>query len=157
MSTCTDINTKRSFIENRPIFNYMIFPKLNNDLFFKEEIKNYYLDLSIFNEIININSELISKSHLSRVETQTNEMTNFVYLLWLKVWADTFYYHDKKEQKYRYYQMLKVFDRINQHEMSVISNLFQGLIRGNADEDLIFHLYNKILQCNLWVSNDIFN
>ena len=119
--------------------------------------KNYYLDLSIFNEIININSELISKSHLSRVETQTNEMTNFVYLLWLKVWADTFYYHDKKEQKYRYYQMLKVFDRINQHEMSVISNLFQGLIRGNADEDLIFHLYNKILQCNLWVSNDIFN
>jgi len=157
MSTSTDINIRRSFNENKSIFNYIIFPKLNNDLFFKEEIKNYYLDLSIYNEIKNINSELISKSHLSRVETQTNEMTNFVYILWLKVWANTFYYHDKKEQKYRYYQMLKVFDRINQHEMSVISNLFQGLIRGNADEDLIFHLYNKILQCNLWVSNDIFN
>ena len=25
------------------------------------------------------------------VEIQTNEMTNFVYLLWLKVWADTCY------------------------------------------------------------------
>ena len=154
----TDTNIiKKNINENKPIFNYVLFPKLSNDLFFKNEIKNYYLDVSIYNEIKNINSELISKSHLSRVETQTNEMTNFVYILWLKVWANSFYYHDKKEQKYRYYQMLKVFNKISQHEMSVISNLFQGLIIGNADEDLIFHLYNKILQCNLWVSNDIFN
>ena len=143
--------------ENKPIFNYIIFPKLNNDLFFENDIKSYFLDLSIFNEIKNINSELISKSHLSRVETQTNEITNFAYILWLKVWAHSFYYHDKIEQKYRYFQMIKVFNKVNQHEMSVISHLFQALIKANADEDLIFHLYIKILQCNLSPSIDIFN
>ena len=143
--------------QKKPLFNYIIFPKLNNDLFFKTEIKNYFLDLSIFNEIKNINSELISKSHLSRVELQTNEMTNFVYILWLKVWANSFYYHDNKEQKYRYMQMLKVFNKINQHEMNVISNLFQGLIKSNVDEDLIFNLYNKILQLKLSPTFDIYN
>ena len=158
MSFSTDGGAKKKvYNENKPEFNYILFPKLNNDLFFKAEIKNYYLDLSIFDRIKNINSELISKSHLSRVEIQTNEMTNFVYLLWLKVWANSFYYHDKKEQKFRYLQMLNVFNKINQHEMNVISNLFQGLIRANSDEDLIFHLYLKILQCKLSPSIDIFN
>ena len=157
LSFSTDNNLKKNCNDYKPLFNYIIFPKLNNDLFFKTEIKNYYLDLSIFNDIKSINSELISKSHLSRVEIQTNEMTNFVYLLWIKVWANSFYYHDKKEQKYRYLQMLKVFNKISHHEMNVINNLFQGLIRANSDEDLIFHLYIKILQCKLSPSIDIFN
>ena len=151
------VNIQNNNNQKKPVFSYIIFPKLNNDLFFKTEIKNYYLDLSIFNEIKNINSELISKSHLSRVELQTNEMTNFVYILWLKVWANSFYYHDTIEQKYRYQQMMKVFDKINQHEMNVISNVFQGLIRANVDEDLIFNLYNKILQLKLSPTFDIYN
>ena len=151
-------NTKNeNDMKNKPLFKYFLFPILNNDLFFENEIKSYYLDLSIFNEIKNINSELISKSHLGRVEIQTAEMTNFVYLLWLKVWANSFYYHDKVEQKYRYFQMLKVFNKISQHEMNVIGNLFQGLFRGNADEDLIVNLYIKILQLKLSPSIDIFN
>ena len=150
-------NNNENNIKNKPLFNYILFPILNNELFFENEIKSYYLDLSIFNEIKNINSELISKSHLSRVEIQTPEMTNFVYILWLKIWANSFYYHDKIEQKYRYFQMLKVFNKISQHEMNVISNLFQGLFRGNADEDLIVNLYIKILQLKLSPSIDIFN
>ena len=84
-------------------------------------------------------------------------MTNFVYILWLKVWANSFYYQNNKEQKYRYTQMLKVFNKINLHEMNVISNLFQGLIKSNIDEDLIFNLYNKILQLKLSPTFDIYN
>ncbi len=151
------INILPNNTTNKPLLQYFLFPILNNDLFFEKEIDSYYLDLSMFNEIKNINSELISKSHLSRVEIQTAEMTNFVYLLWLKVWANSFYYHDKVEQKYRYFQMLKVFNKISHHEMNVISNLFQGLFRGNADEDLIVNLYIKILQLKLSPSIDIFN
>ena len=152
-----NISAKRVSSENKILFNYIIFPKLNNDLYFKTEIKNYLLDLSIYNEIKNMNSDLISNSHLSRVELKTNGMSNFVYILWLKVWANSFYYHDQNEQKYRYLQMLKVFDNISQHEMNVISNLFQGLIKANVDEDLIFYLYNKILQLKLSPSFDIYN
>ena len=150
-------NNQNLNYNNQPYFSYILFPKLKNDLFFENEIKTYYLDLSIFNEIKNNNSELISKSHLNRVENQTNEITNYVYILWLKVWAHTFYYHDKQEQKYRYIQMIKVFNKVNQHEMNVLSNLFQSLIKANADEDLILHLYIKILKCKLSPSIDIFN
>ena len=152
-----EVNLRKNFNETKPLFNYILFPKLCNDLFFKAEVKNYYLDLSIFNEIKNINSELISKSHLSRVELITNEMSNFVYILWLKVWANSFYYQDKIEQKYRYLQMLKVFNKVNQHEMNVINNLFQSLIKANVDEDLIFYLYNKILQLKLSPSFEVYN
>ena len=31
--------------------------------------------------------------------------------------------------------MLKVFNKVNQHEMNVINNLFQSLIKANVDED----------------------
>ena len=74
------MNNKNIFKENKLMFNYIIFPKLNNDLFFKSEIKNYYSDLSVFDEIKNVNSELISKSHLSRVELKTNEMS-YIYIM----------------------------------------------------------------------------
>ena len=138
-------------------FNYLLFPKLNNDFFFKNEVKSYFLNDALYDEIKVLNDELISKSHLNRVETQTNEITNYIYLLWLKVWANTFHYHDKKEQKYRYIQMMKIFKKINQHDMSILSHLFQALIKSNANEDLIYHLYIKIIQSKLSPSLEIFN
>jgi len=147
-----------TLLENKSLsFNYLLFPKLNNDFFFRNEIKSYFLNDALYDEIKTLNGELISKSHLNRVETQTNEITNYIYLLWLKVWANTFHYHDKKEQKYRYIQMMKIFKKINQHDMSILSHLFQALIKSNANEDLIYHLYIKIIQSKLSPSLEIFN
>ena len=146
-----------SRINNSFSFNYILFPKLKNDLFFKNEIKSYFFGISLYKEINIINTELISKSHLNRVETPINEITNYIYLLWLKVWMNSFYYHDKKEHKYRYLQMMKIFRKINQHEMSLLSHLFKALIKSNASEDLIYHLYNTFIKCNLSPSLEIFN
>ena len=137
-------------------FNYILFPKLNNNYFFESEIKSYYLNLSLHEEIKNLNTELILRSHLSRVETPINEITNYIYLLWLKIWANSFHYHDKIEHKYRYLQMMKIFRKINQHEMSVLSHLFQALIKSKADEDLVYHLYNTFIKYNLSPSLEIF-
>ena len=142
-----------SLIENKTFsFNYILFPKLNNEFFFQNEIKTYFLNLSLYDEIKVLNAELISKSHLNRVEIQTNEISNYIYLLWLKVWTNSFHYHDKKEQKYRYLQMMKIFKKINQHDMSLLSHLFKALIK-----DLIFHLYIKIIKRKLSPSLEIFN
>ena len=66
------------------------------------EILNF-AKAAVENEIKVLNAELISKSHLNRVEIQTNEISNYIYLLWLKVWTNSFHYHDKKEQKYTVY------------------------------------------------------
>ena len=152
------VKSENSQIYYKPLFNYVLFPKLNNEFFFQNEIKTYYFNLSLYEEIRSLNSELILKSHLNRVvETPVNEIINSIYILWLKIWANSFHYHDQKEHKYRYLQMMKVFERINQHEMNVINHLFQALIKANANEDLIFHLYIKIIQCKLAPSLEIFN
>ena len=151
-----DLRMSQNFKRTQPLFTYYIFPKLNNDYFYKSDIKNYYIDFSIYQEVKNIDNELLSKSHLSRVEIKTNEATNYIYLIWLKMWVSTFYYHDKQEQKYRFLQMLNILDKINQHEMGVINNLFTVLVNNQIDEDLQLLLYDKILHYQLIPSNFIF-
>lgn len=151
-----ELRMSQKFKNNQPLFTYYIFPKLNNDYFYKSDIKNYYIDFSIYQEVKNIDNELLSKSHLSRVEIKTNEATNYIHLIWLKMWVSTFYYQDKQEQKFRFLQMLNILDKINQHEMGVINNLFTVLVNNNIDEDLLLLLYDKILHYQLIPSNFIF-
>ena len=151
-----ELRMSQNFKRTQPLFTYYIFPKLNNDYFYKSDIKNYYIDFSIYQEVKNIDNELLSKSHLSRVEIKTNEATNYIHLIWLKMWVSTFYYHDKQEQKYRFLQMLNILDKINQHEMGVINNLFTVLVNNQIDEDLQLLLYDKILHHQLTPSNFIF-
>ena len=141
---------------NQPLFTYYIFPKLDNEYFYQSDIKNYYIDFSLYQEVKNIDNELLSKSHLSRVEIKTNETTNYINLIWLKMWVGTFYYQDKQEQKYRFFQMLTILEKINQHEMGVINNLFTVLYKNQVDEDLLLILYEKILHYQLIPSNFIF-
>ena len=142
--------------KNQPLFSYYIFPKLDNEYFYQNDIKNYYIDFSIYQEVKNIDNELLSKSHLSRVEIKTNEATNYINLIWLKMWVFTFYYQDKQEQKYRFFQMLNILDKINQHEMGIINNLFLVLVKNQIDENLLLLLYEKILHYQFIPSNFIF-
>ena len=156
MKSKEELRMSQKFKSTQPLFTYYIFPKLNNDYFYKSDIKNYYIDFSIYQEVKNIDNELLSKSHLSRVEIKTNEATNYIHLIWLKMWVSTFYYQDKQEQKYRFLQMLNILDKINQHEMGVINNLFTVLVNNQIDEDLLLLLYDKILHYQLIPSNFIF-
>ena len=156
MKSKEELRMSQKFKSTQPLFTYYIFPKLSNDYFYKSDIKNYYIDFSIYQEVKNIDNELLSKSHLSRVEIKTNEATNYIHLIWLKMWVSTFYYQDKQEQKYRFLQMLNILDKINQHEMGVINNLFTVLVNNQIDEDLLLLLYDKILHYQLIPSNFIF-
>ena len=149
-------NLSQNYQKNQPLFSYYIFPKLNNEYFYENDIKNYYIDYSIYQEVRNIDNELLSKSHLRRVEIKTNEATNYIHLIWLKMWVSTFYYQDKQEQKYRFFQMLEILDKINQHETGVINNLFTVLSKNQIDDDLLLLLYEKILHYQLIPSNFIF-
>ena len=142
--------------KNQPLFRYYIFPKLNNQFFFQNDIRNYYIDFSIYQEVKNIDNELLSKSHLSRIEIKTNETNNYINLIWLKIWVATYYYHDKQEQKYRFFQMLNILEKINQHEMGVVNNVFTILVKSQIDEDLLLLLYEKILHYQFIPSNFIF-
>ena len=52
--------------------------------------------------------------------------------------------------------MLNIIERISQHEMGVINNLFDVLIQNKIDDDLILLLYQNILSYQLIPSNFIF-
>ena len=150
------ISSKKNYNKNLPLFSYIIFPKLDCKYFFNSDINNYHIDYTMYQEIKNIDNEILSKSHLSRVKIKTNESTNYIHLLWLKLWVASFYYHDKQEQKYRFFQMLHIIDRLSQYEMGVINNLFNVLLKYKMNDDLILLLYEKILHYKLILSDFIF-
>ena len=142
--------------KSNPLFSYIIFPKLDNQYFYSSDIKNYHIDFSMFQEVKKIDNELLSRSHLRRVEVKTNETINYINLLWLKLWVSSLHYQDKQEHKYRFFQMLNVIERISQHEMGVINNLFEVLVKYKIDDDLILLLYQNILYYQFIPSNFIF-
>ena len=151
-----DENTMSKYQRNQPLFSYYIFPKLDNDYFYQNDFKNYHIDFALYQEVKNIDNELLSKSHLSRIEIKTNELTNYINLIWLKLWIGSFDYQDKKEQKFRFFQMLNILERIHQYEIGVVNNLFTVLIKNQIDDNLLLLVYEKILRNHLIQTNFIF-
>lgn len=142
---------------NSPSFTYYIFPRLQSEFFFRTNIRNYYLIPNYLSEeVFNINSDLIAKSHLNSIEIKTCEMENYIYLSWLKLWAFSFWYYDKDERKYRFEQMLSVLDMVIHHEMEVFNNLFEVLIEADTDKEKLLKLYDKVLSYRLNPSVYIF-
>ena len=139
------------------LFTYYIFPRIQSDFFFENNIRTYFIIENLNEELSNINADLIAKSHLNSIEIKSCEMENYIYLTWLKLWAFTFYYHEDKERKYRFNQMLNVLDLVINHEMDVFNNLFQVFVLNKADDELIFKLYERVLCCRLNPSIYIFD
>ena len=156
MSKDITISKGNKYDKNHPLFTYIIFPKLDNQYFYKSDIKNYRIDFSMFQELKKIDNELISRSHLRRVEIKSNESANYTLLLWLKLWVASLHYQDKKEYNYLFFLMLNVIDKISQHDMGIINNLFEVLVKYKFDEDLILLLYQNILHYQLIPSDFIF-
>ena len=150
------ISKGNKYDKNHPLFTYIIFPKLDNQYFYKSDIKNYRIDFSMFQELKKIDNELISRSHLRRVEIKSNESANNTLLLWLKLWVASLHYQDKQEYKYLFFLLLNVIDKISQHDMGIINNIFEVLVKYKFDEDLILLLYQNILHYQLIPSDFIF-
>jgi len=156
MSKDITISKGNKYDKNHPLFTYIIFPKLDNQYFYKSDIKNYRIDFSMFQELKKIDNELISRSHLRRVEIKSNESANYTLLLWLKLWVASLHYQDKQEYNYLFFLMLNIIDKISQHDMGIINNLFEVLVKYKFDEDLILLLYQNILHYQLIPSDFIF-
>ena len=156
MSEDITLSKENKYDKNHPLFTYIIFPKLDNQYFYKSDIKNYRIDFSMFQELKKIDNELISRSHLRRVEIKSNESANYTLLLWLKLWVASLHYQDKQEYNYLFFLMLNVIDKICQHDMGIINNLFEVLVKYKFDEDLILLLYQNILHYQLIPSDFIF-
>ena len=128
-------------------FKYPIFPKLTTKIFFQNML-DYSAPKNWNEEMDNINSELISKSHLGGITLRQNDMINLVYLCWMQMWAMTFWYCDPIEQKYRFQELLKILEKSHCYDMEIFNLLFEATSTYGKDF-MVLKLYDLILKQHL--------
>ena len=144
--------------ENNKIeFKYYIFPILINEELFIKNIKNFSKTLNYNQEIEELNYQIINKSSLSLSETKKiSEMDDYIYSCWITTFALTFWYTDKEEKKYRFYQLMEILKKKENFNMEIIELIFKAIVNCNQD-DLSILLYQEIINWKLEPTWGIFS
>ena len=137
-------------------FIYPIFPSLTTNLFFKETIKDYFYPINFNEEIIKINADIVSKSHLGGIEVHQTDMENYIGLCWIIIWAMTFWYCDSIERNNRFEELNNVLEKVSNHEMEIYNLLFEA-INLYGDEKMIVQLYDFFITRHLNPSFKVHN
>ena len=138
-------------------FKYIIFPQLDFDIYFNNENANeYHLPPNFSEKIESINSDIISKTSFIQNNNRSLEMTNYIYLTWMEVWAFTFSNIDNKERQFRFNQLIEIINKVFHHDMNILNLIFDALNR-NSENDMILKLYQKILCLKINPSYFIYN
>lgn len=118
------------------------------DQLFLKNIKHLFPPVALHEELEPINTEMVSISHLSGVSCQQSEMENYLYLCWIQLWAMTLWYQDNQEKKYLFQQLLKVLDKVRNHEIETFNLLFESVSKYGEDY-MIIKLYERLLNYRL--------
>ena len=108
--------------ENNYIFEYYLFPELNNSFFELSPSVDYFSvkESSIFSEIDRINTDILSKSFMNSSNNITNkcdeEMKNYIYLSYLELWAYNYWYLHFFEKAQKFKEMMNRLSKISFHE-----------------------------------------
>ena len=129
------------------LFTYTLFPILNDDLFFSS-CHDFMIPPHLNDELNIINIDIVSKSHLSSIEMISENMENYIYLIWIQLWATSYWYFDKEERYYRFKQMITILDKISHHDLDVLNLLFECL-NNSHEEKMLYELYKKLINYHL--------
>ena len=142
--------------KNDIILNYYVFPKFDDEYF--NEIKDEYFSFSSYKEDIHhIYSDILSKSENTSKEINNVETNiNYAYLIYIELWAYSYWYHEKTEKKYKFKQLLKIIDKISNHEIELYNLLFESLSKFKEDEKIL-QLYDKLFSHKISPSSYIYN
>ena len=140
--------------ESDYIFNYILFPIFNNDYFFSPNYDYYFTTL--INDINRINTDILSKSYLSTVESEEGEMLNYIFLAYIEMWGYCYYYQLFPERDYRFQQLIEVLDKVYHHEIEIFNLLFDSLIKFQ-EEDKILKLYERLLSYKITPNSSIYS
>ena len=145
-------------IDNKFLFNYILFPSLTTELFFYNNLNEYKLcDNHYLNEIREINLNIIKRSNvIFDGYKKISEMENDIYLTWISLWGMTLWYTNEEERFYRFNQFLNVLKLIENPDMKILEKIFESLIKENLDYMILF-LYKKLIFFKLIPSWNIFN
>ena len=154
------ISTKENTNDNsddKILFKYYIFPKLNFNIYCNNDNVNEYCPPPDFTEELEaINTDFVSKTSLGKNINRRLEMKNYIYLTWLEVWAYSFWYIDINEKHYRFDQMLDILNKVLHHEINIFNLIFDVLNKQKEDE-MILKLYQKLLQLKINPSSFIYD
>ena len=149
------------YINNNIIikFNYFLFPLLFNERIFKININNFRPAKLLYKSIENINAKIVNKIHLKsehRKNIKNSEIENDNYLAYLIIWSLTFWYTDKEERDYRFFQMIEILDKIEEHEIEIFEVLFESVVKHSSEQNIRL-LYKKFIERKLNPSWKIFS
>ena len=152
------------FEKNSYFFNYILFPKFNNDFYnypSNEFFSYYYNTDNIKNDLKRVNTDLLAKSLINNGGNNTllNEgegMIDYIYLTYIEVWGYSYWYQDLSERDYRFTQLLNVLDKIRRQEIELFNILF-GMLNKFHEKEKIKKLYYKILEYKLTPNSFIYS
>ena len=159
-----DCLTKGFYIEknnndNKLVFNYYLFPLFINEKIFKINKNNFLPGKTLYTNIEKINAKIVNKIHLklqNKKNIKNSEIENDIYLSYIIIWSLTFWYADKEERIFRFYQMIEVLDIIEEHEIEIFEILFENVVKYGTEENIRF-LYKKFIERKLNPSWRIFS
>ena len=144
--------------DNKLKFNYFLFPLLINERIYKINKKNFNPGKPLYKNIEIINAKLVNRIHLKyeHRKIKNSEIENDNYLSYLIIWSLTFWYTDKEEREFRFYQMIDVLDKIEEHEIEICELLFENVVKYGTEENIRL-LYKKYIDRKLNPSWKIFS
>ena len=142
--------------KNDTILKYFLFPKFDDEYF--NEVKDEYFSFSSYKEDIHhIYSDILSKSeNTSKEKSDIQTNINYAYLVYIELWAYSYWYHEEIERKYKFKQLLKIIDKISNHEIELYNLLFESLDKFKEQEKIL-QLYDKLFLHKLSPSSYIYS
>jgi hypothetical protein len=146
--------------ERKITFNYALFPALISEKFFILNADTYQTPINYDKEIDVINTKIVNKSYLRFIqkakELKNTEAENDLYICYLIVWSLVFWYIDDCERELRFLQMIRILEKIEEHDIKTFEELFKALVEYSNDENVII-VYKKFIHLRLNPSWEIFS
>ena len=133
-------------------FTYNVFPSLLSDKLFILNIDEYRKNLLFYKQIEEINTKIVNRSALKFIRESTrlvnSESQNDLYLCYLILWSMAFWYMEEDEKEGRFFQMLQILQKVEEHDLKIFEVLFKTLVDYNRNENVIL-LYKKFIHLRL--------
>ena len=156
------IETDNKTHDKEYLFHYYLFPVLNNSFFEYLSLEEYFLisPESLSSEIDRVNSDILSKSLMNMVNNNLNnnnnpEMKNYIYLVYLELWAYNYWYLESYEKEEKFAELLEILSKISFHDAELFDFLFESL-NNFKDKSKILQLYDFLLKSQISPSSFIY-